>query len=195
MSVAKILAERLHIKLYDKELLMLAARESGLCPEFFEQADEARSHSPFATLMNYLRAPFSGYEGGNADNVLSGEALFKIQSDTIRRTAERESCIFVGRCADYILRDDTRCVSVFLTADDTDRVRRICDRKGCTEDDARRMMERGDERRKAYYDYFTSRTWGEAATYDLTLNTSRLGDEASADMIMQFAAKRLKLNL
>ncbi len=195
ISVAKILAERLHIKLYDRELVMLAARESGLCSECFEQVDEARSHSTFAMLMSYLRTPFAGYEGGNAANMLSDEALFKIQSDVIRRAAEESGGIFVGRCADYILRDKPQRVSLFLTADEDDRIDRIMRRTECTADEARRMIEHGDERRASYYNYFTSQRWGEAATYDMTINTSRLGDAATADLILQFAATRLNIKL
>ena len=128
-SVGEALARRLGIRLYDKELINLAAKESGLCPEIFERADEKESHNRLATLLGYLRAPFAG-DDGSASDVLSGDALFKIQSDVIREVAAREPAIFVGRCADYILRDHPRALSVFITASETDRAARICSRTG-----------------------------------------------------------------
>ena len=189
--VGEIIVRRLGIKLYDKELINLAARESGLCPDIFEKADEKGRKGVFATLVGYLRAPFAGYEGGNANNILANESLFRIQSDVIREIASRESAIFVGRCADYILRDNPRCVNVFITADEADRCARLCAREGWTPEEARSMMERTDSKRASYYNYYSSRTWGQAATYDLCVNSSVLGDEGTADLILEFAARKL----
>lgn len=189
-TVGEIIARRLGVKLYDKELINLAADQSGLCPEIFEKADETESKGLFPTLMGYLRAPFAGDDGG-VTNVLSSEALFKIQSDVIRDVAARESCVFVGRCADYILREHPRSVNVFITADDACRIRRLCDRHGCTEEEARATMARIDARRSAYYNYYSSRTWGVASTYHLCLNSSVLGEEGTADLVLEFAARKL----
>ena len=139
-DIGEIIARRLGIRLYDKELLTLAAQQSGLCPEFFEKADEKGARNVFSTMIAYLRSPFAG-DMGNVTNVLSNDALFKIQSDVIRDLAARESCIFVGRCADYILRDHPRRVDVFISADDEARIHRLRSRTGCTEaldDGARR---------------------------------------------------------
>ena len=189
--IGEIIARRLGVKLYDKELINLSARESGLCPECFEQADERGRKGVLATLVGYLRAPFTGYEGGNTNNILANESLFRIQSDVIRNIAARESAIFVGRCADYILRDYPRCVNVFITADERDRCARLSGRLHCTEAEARAMMERVDSQRASYYNYYSSRTWGEAATYHLCVNSSVLGDEGTADFILEFAARKL----
>lgn len=193
-SVGEALARRLGVKLYDKELINLAAKESGLCPEIFERADEKEAHNRLATLLGYLRAPFFGNDGSTAD-VLSGDALFKIQSDVIRTIAARESALFVGRCADYILRDHPSRLSVFITADDEDRIARICGRTGCTEAEARQLMARGDARRADYYNYYSLRKWGAAASYDLCINTSVLGIDATADLLLRFAARKLDLKL
>ncbi len=191
-SVGEALARRLGIRLYDKELINLAAKESGLCPEIFERADEKESHNRLATLLGYLRAPFAGDDGGASD-VLSGDALFKIQSDVIRNIAAREPAIFVGRCADYILRDHPRALSVFITASEADRTARICGRTGCTEAEARQTMAHGDARRADYYNYYSMRTWGAAGSYDLCVSTSVLGIEATAELILRFAAQKLDL--
>ena len=190
-TVGEIIARRLDIKLYDKELINLAARESGLSAECFEHADERQAKGMFATLVGYLRAPFTGYEGGNTNNILANESLFRIQSDVIREIASRESAIFVGRCADYILRDHPRCVNVFITADEADRIARLRQRHNCSEEEARTLMERVDAQRASFYNYYSLRTWGQAATYHLCVNSSKLGEEETADFILDFAGRKL----
>lgn len=191
--VGELLAERLGIRLYDKELINLAARESGLCSEVFETADEKRSHTFLSTLVGYLRGPWAS-DAGRVDNVLSGDALFQIQSDVIRQVAARESALFVGRCADYILRDHPRMLNVFITGDERDRIRRIRERHGCTEEEARRRMLRGDGERARYYNFYSPHTWGDAATYHLCVNSSALGIEGTAELIYRFAVQKLGLN-
>ena len=190
--IGELIAERLGIRLYDRELINLAAEQSGFGVEHFEQADEQEHKGVLSTLLGHFRTPYVGsfVESGSP---LSNDALFKIQSDAIRSVAERESCIFVGRCADYILRDHPRSLNIFLTADDPDRVARICGRTGCTEAEARQTMAHGDARRADYYNYYSMRTWGAAATYDLCANTSVLGIEATAELILRFAARKLDL--
>ena len=116
-----------------------------------------------------------------------------MQSDVIRQLAERESCIFVGRCADYILRDHPRTVNVFISADEEDRIGRLCRLHGITPEEALNRMRRTDASRADYYNYYSSRTWGEAATYHLCINSSTLGgEEGTADFILEFASRKLK---
>lgn len=187
-SIGEKLAKKLGVKLYDKELLLLAARESGFCEECFEQRDEQKEG--LRALFGHFHIPFVGnYQ--SCEGPLSGETLFRIQSDVIRQVAERESCIFVGRCADYILRDLPCTINLFLTADKEDRIRRIVARTGCTTAKAEEHIETTDRRRARYYNYYTSRTWGEAATYDLTINTSRLGEDESVELILEYLTKRM----
>ena len=190
-AVGEAVARRLGIGVYDKQLINLAAEQSGLCPEVFERVDEKESRNLFSTLVAYLRSPFVGSEYAGS-NVLSNDALFKIQSDVIREVAARESAVFVGRCADYILRENPRCVNVFITADDADRIERIRRRQGVSAEEARAVMERIDAKRASYYDYYSSRTWGVASTYHLCVSTSVLGDEGTADFILEFAARKLQ---
>ena len=193
-AVGEAVARRLGIGVYDKQLINLAAEQSGLCPEVFERVDEKESRNLFSTLVAYLRSPFVGSEYAGS-NVLSNDALFKIQSDVIRDIASRESCIFVGRCADYILRDHPRAVNVFVTGAPEDRVRRLCEQENVTPEEAEAQMERTDARRASYYDYFSSGKWGEAATYHLCIDSSVLGIEGTADFIREFAERKLKMNL
>lgn len=190
-AVGERIAERLGIRMYDRQLLAMAAEQSGLCPEFFEKADEKESRGVLSTLLGYLRSPFAG-DTGSGDNILSNDALFKIQSDVIRDIAARESALFVGRCADYILRDDPHLVSVFITADRDDRIARLCRVDGLEPAEADARMERIDARRAAYYDYYSGRRWGEAATYGLCVNSSLLGIDGTADCIIDFAEQKLQ---
>ncbi len=190
--IGERIADRLEVKLYDKQLINLAAEQSGLSPELFERVDEKASRSVLATLIGYLRVPFVGDDGG-VTNVLSNDALFKVQSDVIREIADRESCLFVGRCADYILREHPRCLNVFITADEDDRIERLRRLHNLSQDEAVALIERTDTRRASYYNYYSSRTWGAAATYHLSVNSSVLGIEQTADFVLGFAEQKLNL--
>lgn len=190
-AIGERIAERLGIRMYDRQLLTMAAEQSGLCPEFFEKADEKESRGVLSSLIGYLRSPFAGDTGAD-NNVLSNDALFKIQSDVIRDIAARESALFVGRCADYILRDNPRCISVFITADRADRIKRLCRMEGITPIAAESLMERTDNQRASYYNYYSSRTWGEAATYGLCINSSLLGIDGTVESIIDFAERKLQ---
>lgn len=192
-AIGELIARRLGINIYDKELLCMAAEDCGFVTEVFEQADEQPRRGLFAGLTGMIRNTFVG-EFHN-ENPISDDALFKVQSDVIRRLAERESCIFVGRCADYILRDHPRTVNIFLTADRQQRIDRITQRKGCSCKEAEELLDRTDARRARYYNYYAAQRWGEARTYDLCINSSALGDEATAELIIRFAAQKLNLKL
>ena len=120
-EIGEKLAARLGIDFYDKELINLASEESGLCKEFFEKADEKASQGIIGGLFG-MRFPFISEGAMPCNNCLSNDALFKVQSDVIRRLAAEKSCVFVGRCADYILREHPRCANVFISASKEDRI-------------------------------------------------------------------------
>lgn len=191
-TVGEIIARRLGVKLYDKELINLAARESGICSEFFEKADEKESRGVISTVVGYLRAPFVGDDGG-VTNVLSNDALFKIQSDVIRKVAAGESAVFVGRCADYILREHPRCVNIFVSASREDRIERLVRTRRLTPEAAEQLMDSTDEKRADYYNYYSNRTWGAAATYHLCIDSSVLGIDGTAAFAEEFIRKKLNL--
>ena len=183
------IAEDFGIKFYDKELLDLAAKESGFNKKFFERNDE---HKGFLKILFSSFAPIFG----NSDpysNQLSDESLFKFQSDAIRKAADQHSCVFVGRCADYILRDRPNMVNVFITADMPDRVKRLSELLGITEKEAEKKCIEGDEKRAEYYNYYSAKTWGAAESYDLCINSSVLGVEATVDFIENFISQKLGL--
>ncbi len=189
-EIGKRLADMYGISIYDKTLLKLAAQESGFCQEFFEKADEQASQGFMHTLIGNLRIPFVG-EGAIYDNYLSNDALFKIQSDVIRNIAEKESCIFVGRCADYILRDHPNCINIFISADKADRIQRLCANHLINEEEAEKLIAETDRKRASYYNYYSCNTWGAASTYDLCINSSVLGDEGTTLFIKEFVDKKL----
>lgn len=191
-SIGERLAQFYNIHVYDKKLIKLAAEESGLCQKFFEKADESNKGF-IASLMGGMRIPFLG-DGSMYDNYLSNDALFKIQSDVIKKLAEQESCIFIGRCADYILRDHPRCVNIFITADMEDRIKRICSlNPELSAEDAEIYLEKADKKRSSYYNYYSNKTWGAAATYHLCINSSVLGLDGTTEYIKEFINKKLNL--
>lgn len=189
-AIGHMLAEEFGIAYYDREILALAAKESGLCTEVFERNDEKNRF--LRTLGNII--PFVGGSSAFYKNELSNENLFRLQSEAIRKAASDHSCIFIGRCADYVLRDFPRCVNVFITADMADRTGNVMKATGCTEEKAREMIEKGDRERADFYNFYSSGTWGAASTYHLCVNSSVLGMEATAQFIKHFIEKKLNLN-
>ena len=191
LEIGRLLAERLNLAFYDKELLTEAARHSGICPECFQQVDEQAKRTFGGVGIFGMRFPFVGDGNTSYNSMISGDNLFLIQSETIVKLAENEQgAVFVGRCADYVLRHRDDVVSVFITANETDRVKRLCDRRGCTEAEARDMMKKVDKQRSAYYDYYASREWGVASSYDICLNSSLLGIEGTVDAIINIVRRK-----
>jgi cytidylate kinase len=184
------LAAQLGISFYDKELIQIASQESGLGKEYFEQADEKKGFSIFGGLFG-LRGtmadePFSTY-------YLNNETLFKIQSDVIRKLADKGSCLFVGRCADYVLTENPRCLNIFVSADMNDRIKRIAELQKMTTEKAKDYIEKTDKKRAGYYNYFSNKVWGVADSYHLCVNSSVLGIDETVTLIRQFASKRFGL--
>lgn len=189
-AIGRILSRDLNIAYYDREILKLAAKESGFCTEVFEKSDERNGF--LRTLGNII--PFVGGGASYYENELSNENLFRIQSEAIRKAASEHSCIFIGRCADYILRDNPRCINVFITADMDDRIAHVISRRDCSREEAKELIEKGDRDRAAFYNFYSSGTWGAAATYHLCINSSIFGMQGTADFIKSFVSKRLALN-
>ncbi len=188
--IGESLAQQLGISFYDRELIRIASQESGLEKEFFERADEKSRFSLFGDFLGWFSNP--AHEG-YLNNYLRNESLFQIQSDVIRRLAGENSCIFVGRCADYILRDHPDCVNVFVTADLADRIRRVSEEQQITEEKAREVIDQTDKQRAGYYNYYSNKIWGLATSYHLCVNSSVLGIEGTASFIRSFAEKKLHL--
>ncbi len=183
------IARELGLKFYDKELLDLAVSQSGIDKHFFEKNDEEKGI--FGTMYSMFTPLSSAFFPG--DNQISQENLFKIQSEAIRKVAEEDSCVFVGRCADYVLRDNPNCLNIFISANEKDRIRRLCKLKGVNAHEAHRLLQIGDERRASYYNYYSTQTWGAASTYHLCVNSSVLGVERTTDFLKDFIKRRFDL--
>lgn len=185
-ALAEELGRRLGVPVYNRELITEAARQSGLKSELFERADEEENHlTPLGTgIWSFGSMINSGY--------LNNDTLFAIQSETIERLAEEGSCIIVGRCADYVLRNHEGVLSVFVTAPLEDRVERLCASCDKCEKECRQMVEHTERKRASYYNYYTFKTWGAAESYDLCLNSSLLGVEGCADLVEAALKQKLK---
>lgn len=187
--IAKMLADDFGCGFYDRELLNLAAKESGFREELFEQNDEHKGF--FRSLFHTLSPHVS--ETSFYNNDMSQEGLFKFQSDAIRKASDGGSCVFVGRCADYVLRDYENVFNIFITADTEYRIRQVMERKGCDESKARKIINSGDSERASYYNYYTGKKWGSSESYDLCINTCILGLERTEKYIAQIIRERFGL--
>ena len=182
-AIGHALASRLGMAYYDKNLLEKAAEEFGLSSEIFARADEKRP----SVIKQFLSLSY-GVTDAYSRDTLSGENLFNAQSEVIRLLASKGPAVFVGRTADYILRDEPGLVSVFLHADDECRTKRIVERGDAPDaDKAIELARRRDKDREGYYNYFTGRRWGKAETYHITFDASFLSPEQGADIIEAFA--------
>lgn len=184
-DIAKKLAEEFGCSLYDREILAIAAEESGFDRKFFEKHDEKRSFFrsifggsvPTGTMLNY---------SGSDSNHFTDEGLFKFQSEAIQKAATEGNSIFVGRCADYILRDFPDVVNIFITADYDDRVNRVMERNGMTREQAQKLIRDKEESRASFYNFYTGKKWGDSASYDICINSTKLGLEGTVRIIKEF---------
>ena len=193
-AIAKMLAEEFGARLYDNEILNLAARESGFCEEFFEENDEKKGF--FKTALQFHFPLFTRNSYYNTD--FNQENLYLFQCDAIRKAASEGSCVFVGRTADYVLRDMDNVVNVFVSADRNND--NHFDIFVCADDDYRekrgqtvyegkslKELNRENEKRARYYNYYTGKQWGHCESYDLCINAGRLGHEAATKLIADYA--------
>lgn len=187
--IAKMLADEFGCKFYDKELLNLAAKESGFNEKFFEQNDEQKG---FLKSLFHVHVPLMG-ESNFYKNNFSQDSLYQFQCEAIRKAAEAGSCVFVGRTADYVLRDSKDTVSVFITANLDHRIQRVCKRHGFDRATARKYIHSKEEDRASYYNYYTGKRWGHSESYDLCVNSSILGLEETEKFIASFIRKRFNL--
>jgi cytidylate kinase len=189
-EIGQKLSARLGIAFYDKELIRIASQESGLKEEFFERVDEQKHFSLFPGILGLRTALgddfFSNY-------YLSNESLFRIQSDVMKKLTAEGSCIFVGRCADYVMKDERNCLNLFVSADMEERIRRIAQSHKISEGKAKELIERTDKGRSSYYNYFTGKTWGAAESYHLCINSSLLGIDETVRLIYYVAETRFSL--
>ena len=180
-GVAYELGRKLNIPVYDREVISKAAEDSGFSAKFFKERDEKKGFFSFSAIFT------DGFS--DTENYMSDRGIFKLQCQTIERIAEQGSAVIVGRCADYILRDNPDTLNVFLTSPLEVRAERIAARQGMSLEDAKAKAEDKDRKRAEYYNHYTFGEWGVADNYDLCIDSSILGIEGTADFIIDFATK------
>ena len=189
-EVGRRLASRLEIPYYDKEILSEASKDSGICEELFEDHDEKPTRSFLYSLVTGVQT--HGNPSTMYMDMPLNHRIFLAQFDTIRRLAGNGPCVVVGRCADYVLRDEKNVVNVFLKADMEHRIERAIER-GAEPSRAQDIVKRRDKERASYYNYYATTTWGDVNNYDRCLDTGKVGYDGAVDMIIAYIALREKL--
>lgn len=184
-KIGQKLAEVMGVKCYDKELLSVAAKDSGLCEELFETHDEKPTSSFLYSLV--MDTYSLGYTTSAYMDMPINHKIFLAQFNTIKKLADEESCVIVGRCADYALADYPNTVSVFITANDEDRIKSLMDTYKVDESKAKDIMVKTDKKRSSYYNYYSSKKWSDAKSYDLCINSSVTGRDGAIEVIQAFA--------
>lgn len=187
-EIGKRVAELLHIPFYDKELIELASKESGIQQEHFEEADEKVTGSLLYSLSMGMN-PFSNRTQGFTDISLS-DRMFLVQSDIIRKVAQEGSCVIVGRCADYILRNKQPCLNVFIHANIEQKIATVSKRREVDEETARNMIIKINKKRRNYYSFYADDNWGKIEAYHLSLDSGVLGADLCADIIVKAVRER-----
>ena len=180
-SIAKAVADRLGIAFYDNNLITEVAKQSGLSEEFIRENEEYASHS--SSFLYQLAMSTAGTYGYPSVY----QKLYEAQTKVIRDIADKEPCIIVGRCADYILKDRADCLHVFIHADNEHRAAHILEKYGPTEKTISQRIKDKDNRRRNYYRFHTDREWGVAANYHLSLDSGMLGYDTCVKLIVEAA--------
>lgn len=188
-SVAKALGRELGIPVYERQLIELAASKAGLSAEYIDSLEETASRS---FLFNLVATHTPGTLVPQYDIPVSFSA-YAAQATVIKELASQGSCIIVGRCAEYILRDDPDCVKIFLRAEDESRIARIMERYGLQRKEAEKRLKKMDKGRSNFYRSFTGEEWGNVYNHDLCINTSVTGVDGAVDTVITFLKTTKKL--
>lgn len=183
-DIGQALAKKLEIPFYDKELISIAAKQSGVSPEIFEQIDEKATNS----LLYSLSVGISNFGGGfsTINNLPINDKLYILQHKIIKDLADKETFVVVGRCADYVLREHDNVVKVYIYADYERRVERAVERHDLSEQKAKQMVAKVDKSRANYYSFYSGEKWGLVDNYDLCINSTNLSVEQAVDIIFNY---------
>ena len=174
--------ELLGVKVYDKEILTMAAEKRGISPDYLRRVDEKAASSLLYTLA--MSSSLYGARHLGVD-VPINDQLFITQTEVIKEIAEAETAVFIGRCADYVLRDHPHRLSFFVYSDYESRVHRVMERHSCKRSEAEALINKTDKKRVNYYNFYTGKKWGKFENYHMSLDSSLLGVEGTAQMIAQ----------
>lgn len=183
-AIGEAIAKRLDIPFYDKELISLAAKESGIDPEIFDNVDEKAANSLLYSISMGLYSFGSGFSA--MGDLPVNDKLYILQHKIIREIAGKGSCVIVGRCADYVLREDEDCVKIFIYADMPYRKERAVKVHGIDEARAEHIITKTDKSRANYYSFYSGQKWGMAENYDLCINSAKMSEEKIVDLIIDY---------
>ena len=187
-SIGQKLAEKLNIPFYDKELISIAAKESGIDPEIFDGVDEKAANSLLYSLSMGMYSFGSGFPA--MGDLPVNDKLYLLQHKIIKEIAAKESCVIVGRCADYILRDNPDCVNIFFYADMAFRKEQSVKKHGIDADRAEHIITKTDKSRANYYSFYSGQKWGMTENYDLCIDSSKLSEESIVELIAEYIRMR-----
>lgn len=189
-EIGSKLAKRLGIPCYEDQILKMASDFSGINESLFYEANEKLKHSAY--ILGYLKkVPFTSIAKPNTKEFVSDVNLFNIQSEIIKRLAASQSCVIIGKCADYVLQEYPNVISVYIEAPRENCVKSIMDKMGVTEDEAHKLIEKTDKYRADYYKYYTQGGyWTNPVNYDMTLNSARVGRERCVDVIEDYMKRK-----
>ncbi len=184
---AKMLADKAGFKFYDREIISLASQKSGIHEEHFESVEKKPTNSILYSVVMGMYSSRGAYV--KLDDVLTDDKIYKVQADIIRDMAAQGNCVFVGRCSDYILRNNEKCFNIFLRGDLDDRVKRAMNEQNASEAEAKKIVSRADKKRRSYYNYYTNREWGNINNYDIALNLSKISEKDAVEVILNYLEK------
>ncbi len=187
-TIGKMLAEKLDIPWYSRDILKMASEESGINEQLFMQFDEKLRKRLFKRISPDI------YTGGlippESSDFVSEKNLFNYQAEVIKRLAKTESCVIIGRAADFVLKDYPNVVSVFVHGSETFNLARAMEQNSMTEEEMKKFIAKTDKYRAEFYRHYTGREWTDARNYDLCLNSSRLGFEKCLEEIQAYIKVR-----
>lgn len=186
-ELAKMLADKAGFKFYDREIISLASQKSGIHEEHFESVEKKPTNSILYSVVMGMYSSRGAYV--KLDDVLTDDKIYKVQADIIRDMAAQGNCVFVGRCSDYILRNNEKCFNIFLRGDLDDRVKRAMNEQNASEAEAKKIVSRADKKRRSYYNYYTNREWGNINNYDIALNLSKISEKDAVEVILNYLEK------
>ncbi|MCI5891938.1 MAG: cytidylate kinase-like family protein [Clostridiales bacterium] len=183
-KIAKKVADLLGIEFYDKSLIALAAKESGLSENLFDGIDEKPTNSLLYSLVMGLQSDRGNFY--RYGDILNSDSIFRIQSQVIQDLVKDKSCVIVGRCSDYVLRENKNVVNVFIHADQEFKLERVMRIYKQTEKEALDTMRKTDKKRSNYYNFYTNQEWGNVTNYHIALNSAFLGIDDTAKIICDY---------
>ena len=186
--IAQHLSKELGIPYYDKDIFRMVSDKSGVLEEFFHVNSERPGNNLLYKLVKDLKP--ADQKPSLGKDIVSPDNLFRFQSELIRELADNESCIIIGRCADYVLKDHDNCVHVFVCGDMDSKVQRMMHSYSLEESAAVERIKETDKQRKKYYSYYTGGDWEAASNYDLCLNTGDMSIEEAAEQILFYLKQK-----